>query len=220
MRAPTQTLYLLHFFFFFFFLTSTPTYILRNELREVCEFSFSSIPIYPSTPFARPILSPLPQLILHPESALTDHWLQETITHVGCNRFGFDSTVDIETLRSLYLVSRRTFAPWVGWNIVWKDGRTLVRVLAFFVVSVDNFQVTLLCLALLIPYFALTRADTTRAADYLALAIFPLIASGYMLIACKPNHLATAVQSSIETFVVLEILIGFLWIHLLIRCGA
>lgn len=29
---------------------------------------------------------------------------QETITHVGCNRFGFDSTVDIETLRSLYLV--------------------------------------------------------------------------------------------------------------------
>lgn len=69
---------------------------------------------YPSTPFARPVLSPLPQLILDSESAPTDHWLQETITHVGCNRFGFDSTVDMETLRSLYLVSRRTFAPWVG----------------------------------------------------------------------------------------------------------
>lgn len=50
-----------------------------------------------------------------------------------------------------------------------------MRVLAFFVVAVDNFQVALLRLALLFPYFALARADTTRAADYLALAIFPLI---------------------------------------------
>lgn len=52
---------------------------------------------------------------------------QETITHVGCNRFGFDSTVDIETLRSLYLVSSCTMG-FVGYSVGrWTD---FFRVLA------------------------------------------------------------------------------------------